>query len=100
MDANFNSSLKFHHVTSADRSGFASSGALLTPWSPQFPAPLSQSHRVTSPLIASYASKTEGFVCSAIEAHEHSIQLLEALTKIFSPGEGDLGVTQLLSGLT
>ena len=36
----------------------------------------------------------------AIEAHEHSIQLLEALSKIFPPGEGDLRVTQLLSGLS
>ena len=38
-------------------------------------------------------------MCSAIEAHKHSIQLLEALSKIFPPGEGDLRVTQLLSGL-
>ena len=38
-------------------------------------------------------------MCSAIEAYEHSLQLLEALTKIFPPGEGDLRVTQLLSGL-
>ena len=38
-------------------------------------------------------------MCSAIEAHEHSIQLLEALSKIFPPGVGDLTVSQLLSGL-
>ena len=38
-------------------------------------------------------------MCSAIEANEHSVQLLEALSKIFPPGEGDLRVTQLLSGL-
>ena len=38
-------------------------------------------------------------MCSAIEAHEHSIQLFEVLTKISSPGEGDLRVTQLFSGL-
>ena len=39
MDERFNSSLKFHHVTSAKRLGFASTGALLTPWSLQLPAP-------------------------------------------------------------
>ena len=50
-------------------------------------------------LSAYYISKTEGLVCSAIEAHKHNIQLLEALTKIFPLGEGDLRVTQLLSGL-
>ena len=38
-------------------------------------------------------------MCSAIEAHEHSIQLLEALSKIFPPGQGDLRVTRLLLGL-
>ena len=38
-------------------------------------------------------------MCSAIEAHEHTLRLLEALTKIVPPGEGDLRVTQLLSGL-
>ena len=38
-------------------------------------------------------------MCFAIEAHEHTLQLLEALTKNFPPGEGDLRVTQLLSGL-
>ena len=79
MDESFRSSLKFHHVTTAERSGFASSGAMLTPWFLQVPAPLSQYHGVTSPLVASYASKTESLVCSAIEAHEHSIQLLEDL---------------------
>ena len=41
-DAHFNTSLKFHHVTSVERSGFASSGALLTPWSQQVPVPLSK----------------------------------------------------------
>ena len=84
----------------AERSGFASTGAFLTPWSSQVPAPLSRYHRVSSPLVASYASKTEHLVCSSIEAHEHSIQLLETLSKIFPPGEGDLRVTQLLSGLS
>ena len=79
--------------------GFASSGALLTSWSPQVPAPLSRYHGVTSPLITSYASKTRILVCSAIEAHKHFIQLLEALTKISSPGAGDLRVTPLFSGL-
>ena len=29
----------------------------------------------------------------------HTLQLLEVLTKIFCPGEGDFRVTQLLSGL-
>ena len=87
MDANFNSSLKFHHVTTAERSGFAFSGALLTLWLPQVPAPLSRYHGITSPLITSYASKTKSLLCSAIESHEHSFQLLEALTKIFPPGE-------------
>ena len=38
-------------------------------------------------------------MCSAIEAHEHSIQLFEVLAKIFPLGEGDLRVTQLLLGL-
>ena len=37
--------------------------------------------------------------CTAIETREHYIQLLEALMKIFPPGEGDRRVTQLLSGL-
>ena len=83
MDAHYNTSLKFHHVSSAERSGFASTGALLTPWSLQVPAPLSRYHEVTYKLITSYASETESLVCSAIEAHEHSMQLLEALTKIF-----------------
>ena len=40
------------------------------------------------------------WLCSAIEAHEHSLQLLETLTKIFPPEDGYLRVTQLLSGLT
>ena len=31
MDENFNTSLKFHHVTNTERSGFAPTGALLTP---------------------------------------------------------------------
>ena len=31
--------------------------------------------------------------------HGHSLQLLQALTKIFPSGEGDLKVTQLFSGL-
>ena len=39
-------------------------------------------------------------MCCAIEAHEHTLRLLETLTKIFRLGEGDLRVTQLLSGLT
>ena len=99
MDENFNFFLKFHHATTAEW-GFASTGALLTPRSLQVPAPLSQYHGVTSPLVANLVSKTEGLVCSAIGAHEHSIQLLEALTKIFPLGEGDLRVTQLLSGLS
>ena len=63
------------------------------------PAPLSRYHGVFSLLITSYSSKTESLVCSAIEALEHSIQLLEALTKIFPPEEGDFRVTRLLSGL-
>ena len=73
MDENFNSTLKFHHVTTA---------------STMVPAPLSQYHGVTSPLIVNYISKTEGLVCLAIEAHEHSIQLLEALTKYLPSGVG------------
>ena len=100
MDERFNSSLKFHHMTSAERSGFASTGALLTPCSSQIPVPLSRYHGVTSPLITSYAGKTECLVCSAIEAHEHYIQLLKVLTKIFPLGEGDLRVSQLLLVLT
>ena len=96
---NFRSSRKFHHTTSTECSGFASSGALLTLWSPQVPAPLTQYHGAASQVVASYVSKTEGLVCSAIEAHEHTLQLLEALTKIFPPGEENFRVTQLLSGL-
>ena len=43
-----------HQATSTERSGFASSGALLTPWlSSQVPAPLSRYHGVTSPLVSS-----------------------------------------------
>ena len=72
---------------------------MLTPWSLQVPAPLSQFHGAISPVIANYVSKTEGLVCSTIEEHKHSLQLLEALTKICPPGEEDLRVTQLLSGL-
>ena len=34
-----------------------------------------------------------------LQAHEHCIQLLEALTKILPPGEGDLRLILLLSGL-
>ena len=49
--------------------------------------------------MANNVSWTEGLMCSAIEAHEHSSQLLEALTEIFPPGERDLRVTQLLSDL-
>ena len=49
--------------------------------------------------MATYLAKTEGSVCSDIEAHEHSMQLLKALTKIFPHGEGHPRVTQLLSGL-
>ena len=47
MDECFRSSLKFHHVTTAERSGFTSTGALLTPWSSQVLAPLSRYHMVT-----------------------------------------------------
>ena len=87
MDERFRSSLKFHHVTSTERLGFASTGVLLTLWSTQVPAPLSQYHGVVSPLVVQYTNKTESLVCSAIE---HTIQLLEALSKIFPPGQGDL----------
>ena len=73
MDENFNHSLKCHHLTSA---GFASSRALLTPWSPQVPAPLSQFHGAFLHVVANY-----------VEAYKHSLQLLEALTKIFPPGD-------------
>ena len=61
MDAHFNNSLKFHHVTTAERLGFASTETLLTLWSSQVPTPLSRYPGVTSPLVASYASKTESF---------------------------------------
>ena len=74
MDERFRPSLKFHHVTTAKRSGFASTGVLLTLWAQQVPAPLALYHGVTSPLVASYASKTEGLACSAIEAHEQQIR--------------------------
>ena len=94
LDENFNTNLKFHHLTSAEKSRFAS-----TPWSPPAPAPLSLYHGAISPVVGNYVSKTEGLVCSAIEAHEHSLELLEALTKIFPPGEGDFRVTQLVSCL-
>ena len=57
MDKNFKSNLKFHHLTSTDRSGFTSSGALLTLWSPQVPVPLAQYHGVVTPVMASYISK-------------------------------------------
>ena len=78
---------------------FASSMALLTPWSLQVPASLSSYHGVISPLVATYLAKTEGLVSSTTEVHEHSMQLLEALTKIFPPGEGDPRLIQLLSVL-
>ena len=51
MDECFRSFLKFYHVTTAERSGFASTWTLLTPWSSQVPAPLSWYHRVISPLV-------------------------------------------------
>ena len=82
-----------------DSPQLAFTGSLLTLWSPQVPAAPAQYHGVVSPVMANYVSKTEGLVCSAIEAHEHSIQLLEALTKIFPAGEGYLRVMHLLSGL-
>ena len=41
MDENFNQSLKFHHLTSTEKSSFASSGTLLTLWSLQVLAHLS-----------------------------------------------------------
>ena len=96
LDENFRSSLKFHHATSTERSGFASSEALLTPCWLQVPAPLAQYHGVASQVITSFVSKTESLVCSIIEAHEHTLQLLEALTKIFPSWSNPVS---LLSGL-
>ena len=78
MDENFKSFLKFHHVNVSECSGFASTGALLTPWSLQVRPPLAQYHGVTSPLVANSVSKMEDLVRSASEAHGHTIQLLEA----------------------
>ena len=88
MHESFKSNIKFYHLTSAERSGFASTGALLTPWSPQVATPLAQYYGVVSPVIANYVSQTESLACTAIEAHEHSIQLLEVLTKNFSSRGG------------
>ena len=58
MDKSFKSNLKFHHLTSADRLEFASTGVLLTLWSPQVPAPFAQYHGVVSPVVANYVGKT------------------------------------------
>ena len=55
--------------------------------------PLAQYHWAASQVVAGYVNKTEGLVCSAIEAHEQSFQLLEALTKIFPLGAMPMGAT-------
>ena len=45
-----------------------------------------------------FNTKTESLVCSAIEAHENSIQLLKVLTRIFPPGKGDVKSNPVTSG--
>ena len=99
LDENSNSSLKFHHTSFTDRSGFTSREALLTPLSQQVPPSLSPYMGPVSSLVANYAAKTETLLCSGIEAHKHMLQLLESLSSILIPGAGDLRVTALLSGL-
>ena len=88
LGANFRSTLKFHHSTFTEPSGFASSRALLTLWSPQVPVPLTQYHGAASQFGSYYVSKTEGLVCSVIEAHEHTLQLLRGADQDLPSGGG------------
>ena len=48
-------------------------------------------------LIFSYWRKTEPLVCTAIEAQEHTIQLLEALGSVLPAGSTDPRVSALLT---
>ena len=51
-------------------------------------------------LISGFWKKTEPLVCAAIEAQEHTIQLLEALGTILPARSTDPRVSALLTGLS
>ena len=91
LDENFRFSLKFHHATSTEHSGFASSVAMLDSLVTADPGtPRSVPWGCLSG-FTSFVRKTESLVCAAMEAHEDTLQLLEALTKTSFPlGERDL----------
>ena len=74
----------------AEKSGFVLWGQLLTPWSEKVPPALEPFVGQCS-LISSFWKRTKPFVCAALEAQEHTIQLLEALGAIFPAGSQTLG---------
>ena len=100
LDGTFAATNKFASATGSERSAFASRGQLLTPWSEQVPAALEPFVGPGSLLISAYWRKTEPLVCAAIEAQEHTIQLLEALGTILPAGSTDPKVSALLTGLS
>ena len=51
-------------------------------------------------LISTFWRKTEPLVCAAIEAQEHTIQLLEALGSIIPVGSTDPKVSALPTGIS
>ena len=100
LDGTYATSNKFATSTTSEKSGFASRGPLLAPWSEQVPLSLKPFVGPGSLLISAYWRKTEPLVCTAIDAQEHTIQLLEALGTILPSGSTDSKVSALLTGLS
>ena len=82
MDETSSSINKFASLTAAENSGITSQGQLLTLWSEQVPPALEPFVGQGSPLISGFWRKTQPLGCAALEAQEHTIQLLEALGTI------------------
>ena len=99
LDETFSATNKFASLTGSQKSVFAPWGQLLTPWSEQVPPTLEPFVGQGSLLVSGFWRKTEPLVCAAIEAQEHTIQLLEALGTIPAAGS-DPKVSALFTGLS
>ena len=102
LDATYSATNKFAICMGSESSGLHL-GDLCSPrGQSRFPPPPALEPFVGqgSMIIFSYWRKTEPLVCAALEAQEHTIQLLEALGSI--PAAGSMGprVSALLTGLS
>ena len=71
--------------TSAKKWRLVSKAALLAPWSERVPLWVSLYVGQVSTLVSQYTKRVEPLACTTTEAHEHTIQLLEAVGTLLPP---------------